>query len=436
MPTINQLTGGTDMSQEVYEANRSYYSSAYSALDRAKQISANQVRQTYGQAIGETYLQGQQAQANIGASAYGKNYKTYLQNQLNRSLENAYNTYLSKQESVISEATSAYDKAMSNITSNIQQTGAEIGEYRDKYATGLIQYGANLVKSGAFKLKDYTDYAAYKADNPDNPMSEEDFLKAKQLANINWARLNGLYDTEGNINWDATKTALYAKRGERGEILTDEYGNVVDYLNEMSAEGKDILNYLMTYNNTGFGTYQDWLSENDKDLYEWSIKRSVLGDPTNAYTAMKTLGLDKTKNYNDLDALMKDLTPTQTVNLLSSYTKNISTSLPDPDNWKYKNAIKEYRGNQQQEELKKATKKTDEAYNKAVENLKDVYKNLGLEEEMKEFFSENNLKKLFNTNSTKARRGSTDTPEKYKAKLESRLKLLIEESVKYAEKHK
>lgn len=368
---INQLTSGTDMSQEVYEANRPYYSAAYSALDRAKQIAANQVKQTYGQAIGETYLQGQQSQAAIGTSALGKNYKTYLQNQLNQNIQNAYNNYMSQQSQALEKATSAYDTAMSNITSGIQEAGQTLGAYRDRYASGAIEYGANLVKSGAFKLKDYTDYNAYKAGElanvgEENLLNEEEFLKQKRQQEIDWMKFEGLYNAEGNINWEAVKTALYAQRNEAGEVLTDEYGNaLIDNPGELSTQGQDIFDYLMRYDQKGFENYQSWLAKNDKDLYEWSVQRSILNDPTNAYTAMKTLGADGVYSFVER---FGGLTEKQTEKVFSNF------------NIVVKEATKE--------NFDSTGKENIETFQKGINSISQFYEELGLESLLPKEFTE------------------------------------------------
>lgn len=418
----NYLTGGTDMSQEVYEANRPYYSSIYSSLDRAKQIAANKVKQSYGEQIGNTYLQGQQASANINSSALGANYKQYLQNQLQQNINRAYDTYLSNQQQDIAEATSAYDTAMQNLTSGINEQGVEFGEYRDRYATGLFQYGSDLIKQNAFGMKDYEDYKAYKDSNPNSKLTEEEFLKEKKLAELNWFRIKGLYDESGEANWDAIKTALYANRDENGDIITDEYGNVLGYQNEFTTQGQDLLNYLMTYNKDGFKDYQQWLGENDKDLYEWSMKRSALGDATNAYSAMKTLGLNKGRNYTDLVETVSNLTPGELDGYLTEVSNSIDPSLPEVN--------KRLWDGEWQHDRERSTKATDKAYSEKLQELKNIYKDLGLEKEMESFFDSKNLQRLFKANKLQDHRSTT--AEAYHRRMEKRLELLIKESKEFA----
>ena len=357
----NYLTGGTDMSQEVYEANRPYYSSIYSSLDRAKQIAANQVKQSYGEQIGNTYLQGQQASANINSSALGANYKQYLQNQLQQNITRAYDTYLNQQQQDITEATAAYDTAMQNLTSGITEAGQTLGDYRDRYASGAIEYGANLVKSGAFKLKDYADYNAYTTAEQgkvgkENLLSEEEFQRQKRQQEIDWLKFEGLYDAEGNVNWDAVKTALYAQRNEAGEILTDDYGNaLMDGSGELSTQGQDIFDYLMKYDQKGFENYQGWLSKNDKDLYQWSIQRSILNDPTNAYTAMKTLGADGVYSFVER---FGGLTEKQTEKIFSNF--DIAVEEVTRENFDSKG------------------KENIESFQKGIDAMSQLYNDLGL----------------------------------------------------------
>ena len=351
----NYLTGGTDMSQEVYEANRPYYSSVYSSLDRARQIAANQVKQNYGEQMGNTYLQGQQAQADIGSSALGANYKQYLQNQLQQNINKAYDNYLSQQQQDITKATSAYDTAMSEVTNYITSKGQEYGQNRDKMATAAIMYGGQLTQSDYFKLRNYKNYGDYKSENPDG-LSEKDFNKQKRQAEIDYMKFEGLYDDYGNVNWDNVKTALYAKRNEEGEIVTDPYGNaLMDESGELSTQGKDIFDYLMKYDQKGFENYQGWLSKNDKDLWEWSMQRSILNDPTNAYSAMKTLGADGVYSFVER---FGGLTEKQTEKLFSNFKINVEEV--SKENWYDKG------------------KENIEKYKKGIDSIVDLYADLGL----------------------------------------------------------
>lgn len=346
----NYLTAGTDMSQEVYEANRPYYSSMYSSLDRARQIAANRVKESYADQMGSTYLQGQQAMANIGSSALGSNYKTYLQNQLQENINKAYDNYLSQQQQDISKVTSAYDQSINNLTNYITSEGQKLGDYSDRYATGLIQYGGEyLTKSDYFKLRDYAnyedyknakgilteeqfwkqnkyleyyDYKAYLEDQIANGiLSEEQFNRKKRQAEIDYKMFEGLYDEQGNVNWENVKTALYAKRDEAGEIVTDQYGNaIMDESGELSTLGKNIFDYLAAYDKEGFENYQNWLEKKDKDLFEWSIQRSILGDPSNARTAWKRLGADGTYSFVER---FGGLTEKQTQEIFSNFEVNL-----------------------------------------------------------------------------------------------------------------
>ena len=100
-----------------------------------------------------------------------------------------------------------------------------------------------------------------------------------------------VFNTDGTINEDRLKTAVFSELDADGNIKTDSAGNPI-ITSDLNLKGIEMLDKLNSMNSEEYGSYSAWLSENNKDLYQWSVQRAMLGNGTNAAAAMANMGAD------------------------------------------------------------------------------------------------------------------------------------------------
>jgi outer membrane lipoprotein SlyB len=347
------IFNATDMTQEVYNANAPYYSSVYQELDRSKQIAAGAVNSAYDNAVASAYAQSQQGMSQIGGSNLGSGYKTALQSGMQAQLNQAYDQFQAGRAQDVYNATADYQKASDNLTAGIQKEGLALGQkvadYNSEAVTGYLSY---LNKQGMLEAGKYSSYADFKAANPNSQLTEGQF-RAQNAINSKYSKI---FDKNGNMNYDELKMALFGERDEKGELT----GKMTADLNTVGIDMMDQLHNVMSTDQ--FDSYSQWLSKNDKNLYEWSIQRSVIsGDRNMAQTAMKYMGADDTYSFVER---FGGLTEKQTTKLFGDFDKSLSLLTANTGNYETVQA------------------QNAATYRALVKNADDMFKELGLTAEL------------------------------------------------------
>lgn len=287
-----------DLSRDIYEAN-SGYRQFYGQMNFARQANELGSAAGYNEAIGKAYMASQRQQNLVAQSEYGTQGQRNLNQQLNSALSNAYDTYRSQHAQGVAETGQKVDASIGEVAGDLRKTGQELGSKYAQYQEGAFRWLEDLNQQGFLnrggQFDTYEEYTQWHTDqaqldsegNPIEPMSEGEWRAA-------WANqqvFKDVFDAEGNINEDKLKTAIFSQLDEDGNIMKDEAGNPI-ITADLNTKGIEMLDKLNSLSSEEYGSYSSWLAKNNKELYQWSVQRAMLGNGTNAAAAMANMGAD------------------------------------------------------------------------------------------------------------------------------------------------
>lgn len=340
-----------DLSRDLYESNAGYRQ-YYGQMNYAKQATEDASATSYNDAITKAYMSGQKNKAALKQTDYGSGAANQLNSRLNETLMSAYEQYRAKHTQGVSEATATLDEGIASVNEQLHKTGRELGTNYAKYQEGAFRWLEDLKRGGYFNdggqfdsyqeyvawkdqlAADYPDYETYKLDYESQypkgydsagnyiPMLTQEQFESEKLSEGQWRAawakqqvFKDVFNKDGSLNEDALKTAIFSELDEDGNIKTDESGNPI-VTGDLNIRGIEMLDRLNALDSKEYGTYSEWLSKNDKDLYMWSVQRAMLGNGTNASAAMENLGSDGVYSFMER---FGGLTQSQTEELFSEF---------------------------------------------------------------------------------------------------------------------
>ena len=325
------------------------FGSLYAANELAGARATQQVEQQYGEQIGAAYKTAMAQRANILESNLGTGYKTELSDDVQKSLNQAYDAYMSKMS-----------QSKQQIAETVSEANAEVDDVLQKYAENTAAYRTA-----------HGDYAQSWVDYMRNNLSEEEY--AKFITSPDWRNYVTLdfgddesaasqYQllqkfVDAGIMTDQQLRETYAKYyrlktteelstpafveevdPETGETFR-KYTSIVDDEGNITAAGKNYFDFLENYAATREGkgpSWEEYLSENNPELLDWAKTYNPYNytdDPTNAGTFRTVYGTASTdykytflEEYGGLSKKEIDATFGEMTSIMNKSVDDINTS--------------------------------------------------------------------------------------------------------------
>lgn len=254
-------------------AGRKTWSEMYLKTDLAAKQAEAAVKYDYAKDIAEAYSASQQNIASIYGSNYGHGYKQAAVDELNASLQEAYDSYKKAYQEGIADVQQGSAETKNQITSLLEQQA----EYTSMYEQAHVDYAKYL-----FDKLETGEFTVDKLDEKGGILEKGD-LPADLFSRPGWQRLVKT-DEQGNL--------VFKSEQELRDIMYDEQGRLTlqaldlyDFVeNDLATEG-------------GRYTFGKYLSEQDEanktNLLEWATSYNPYDytSPTNAAQFKELVGL-------------------------------------------------------------------------------------------------------------------------------------------------
>ena len=254
------------------------FGSLYTANELAGARAEQQVEQQYGEQIGLAYKSAMAQRSNILSSGLGQGYKTELSNDVQKSINEAYDKYMSD----LSSAKQSIAQNVNKVTSSIDTTlGAE--------AENVAAYNNAL-----------GDYYVARDEEMRNTLSEEDYIKYTR--DPLWSKyytydfsdnpeLQGVYERMSKLGLNEDELARAFSQYRRLKTLDElskveyedvvdpdgtvrrEYSSLFDEDGNLTLAGVDFYDQLENFaaQREGQGTsFGEYLQAKNPELFEWA----------------------------------------------------------------------------------------------------------------------------------------------------------------------
>ena len=282
----NMVRSGRD------KQGNSIFGGMYTAISRAGDIAEQRVAKEYSNYMGQAYASSLQQRAALGAYDVGENYAKYAQGQLDNALEQAYQSYIGKQNTDVAslkENVQANYDAIDTTISDQAQHFMDFKDALDKYYRWRYDWWQknsnyddargegmqNIFTTDATKKRYLTERATGDAVDTNYVTIDGKEYRLKTIDELN----KDMYsiDKNGNLILNDIGTQFYS-----------------ELLNEATNTGNEAV------------SFETYLKENNPKLLEWAMSGNpyayaadAFGNTTNLSTARGYFGLDSAENTYD-----------------------------------------------------------------------------------------------------------------------------------------
>ena len=282
------------------------FGSLYAANELAGARATQQVEQQYGEQIGAAYKTAMAQRANILESNLGTGYKTELSEDVQKSLNQAYDAYMSKMSQSKQQIAETVSEANAEVDDVLQKYAENTAAYRTAhgdYAQSWVDYMRNNLSEEEYAKfitsPDWRNYVTLDFGDDEKAASQYQLLQKFVDAGImtdqqlreTYAQYYRLKTTEEL----STPTFVEEVDPETGETFR-KYTSIVDDEGNITAAGKNYFDFLENYAATRQGkgpSWEEYLSENNPELLDWAKTYNpynYTADPTNAGTFRTVYG--------------------------------------------------------------------------------------------------------------------------------------------------
>ena len=276
------------------------FGSLYAANELAGARATQQVEQQYGEQIGAAYKTAMAQRANILESNLGTGYKTELSEDVQKSLNQAYDAYMSKMSQSKQQIAETVSEANTEVDDVLQKYAENTAAYRNahgEYAQSWVDYMRNNLSEEEYAKfitgPDWRNYVTLDFGDDESAASQYQLLQKFVDAGImtdqqlreTYAKYYRLKTTEEL----SAPTYVEEVDPETGETFR-KYTSIVDDEGNITAAGKNYFDFLENYAATREGkgpSWEQYLSENNPELLDWAKTYNPYNytdDPTNAGT--------------------------------------------------------------------------------------------------------------------------------------------------------
>ena len=325
------------------------FGSLYAANELAGARATQQVEQQYGEQIGAAYKTAMAQRANILESNLGTGYKTELSEDVQKSLNQAYDAYMSKMSQSKQQIAETVNEANTEVDDVLQKYAENTAAYRTahgEYAQSWVDYMRNNLSEEEYAKfitsPDWRNYVTLDFGDDESAASQYQLLQKFVDAGIMtdqqlreaYAKYYRLKTTEEL----STPTFVEEVDPETGETFR-KYTSIVDDEGNITAAGKNYFDFLENYAATRQGkgpSWEDYLSENNPELLDWAKTYNPYNytdDPTNAGTFRTVYGTASTdykytflEEYGGLSKKEIDATFGEMTSIMNKSVDDINTS--------------------------------------------------------------------------------------------------------------
>lgn len=233
---------------QLEDANRNYYgqrtwAEMFGNLDLSKQLGTENLIQNYGAIVGEAYKASKANQSAILGSNIGQGYKNAMLEENQLALDKAYDSYMSQyltEQAQLNQSVETQRQAINKELDTLAQRTADYGNAHFDYLQALWdKHEAGELNFNPFELTQFQKF----------------------------------FTTE--LDADGNEIKTFKPMSEIQESLFDAQGN----LNQQGIDFFDMLEHDQHLNSYSFA---DYLSETDKELYEWGLTENPYNFAPNA----------------------------------------------------------------------------------------------------------------------------------------------------------
>ena len=325
------------------------FGSLYAANELAGARATQQVEQQYGEQIGAAYKTAMAQRANILESNLGTGYKTELSEDVQKSLNQAYDAYMSKMSQSKQQIAETVSEANTEVDDVLQKYAENTAAYRNahgEYAQSWVDYMRNNLSEEEYAKfitgPDWRNYVTLDFGDDESAASQYQLLQKFVDAGImtdqqlreTYAKYYRLKTTEEL----STPTFVEEVDPETGETFR-KYTSIVDDEGNITAAGKNYFDFLENYAATREGkgpSWEQYLSENNPELLDWAKTYNPYNytdDPTNAGTFRTVYGTASTdykytflEEYGGLSKKEIDTTFGEMTSIMNKSVDDINTS--------------------------------------------------------------------------------------------------------------
>ena len=325
------------------------FGSLYAANELAGARATQQVEQQYGEQIGAAYKTAMAQRANILESNLGTGYKTELSEDVQKSLNQAYDAYMSKMSQSKQQIAETVSEANTEVDDVLQKYAENTAAYRNahgEYAQSWVDYMRNNLSEEEYAKfitgPDWRNYVTLDFGDDESAASQYQLLQKFVDAGImtdqqlreTYAKYYRLKTTEEL----SAPTYVEEVDPETGETFR-KYTSIVDDEGNITAAGKNYFDFLENYAATREGkgpSWEQYLSENNPELLDWAKTYNPYNytdDPTNAGTFRTVYGTASTdykytflEEYGGLSKKEIDTTFGEMTSIMNKSVDDINTS--------------------------------------------------------------------------------------------------------------
>lgn len=297
---------------QLSEANRDYmgrktWENLYGSIDLAKQAQTSQLESDYASAMSSAYASAYQNEADVLASNLGTGYKLDMISDIDKSLQEAYDSYRNNYLQGISEIETNASEAATGITNALTQKA----DYTKQFASKPYEYLQWLYdKYSEVEDKDniFVNDKLWSRYTTIDPETKERQLKSwEDIANI----------------------GAFEEYVDNFGVTQKEWSGMFDDQGNLTVKGAEFYDQMLNdfANRDPSLSFGNWLYNTDEELYNWAKSY----DPYN-YTEAGTnlgsfqtmVGLTSTDQQYSFIERFGGLTENEMNNMYSEFTADIN----------------------------------------------------------------------------------------------------------------
>lgn len=254
------------------------FGSLYTANELAGAKAEQQVEQQYGEQIGQAYKAAMAQRSSILSSNLGEGYKTELSEDVQKSITQAYDKYMSDLSSAkqsiaqnVSKVTSSIDTALSTEAENLAAYNNALGDYyvaRDEEMRNTLSE-EDYIKYTRDPL--WSKYYTY--DFSENPAAQNIYENAAKLGFDEDALAKVFSQYRRLKTLDELSQVAYEDVIDPDGTVRREYSSLFDEEGNLTLAGVDFYDQLENFaaQREGQGTsFGEYLQTKNPELFEWA----------------------------------------------------------------------------------------------------------------------------------------------------------------------
>ena len=254
------------------------FGSLYAANELAGARATQQVEQQYGEQIGEAYKTAMAQRANIIESNLGTGYKTELSEDVQKSLNQAYDKYMSDLSQSKQKIYETVSKANSQVDDALSTEAKNLAEYNNALSDYYVAYDEEL--RNTLSEEDYFNHTIdplwskyYDYDFSSSPEMQQNYemMKKLGLSEDNLARIFNQYRHLKSM--DELSQVAYEEVTDPDGTVRREYSSLFDEEGNLTLAGVDFYDQLENFaaQRKGQGTsFGEYLQEKNPELFDWA----------------------------------------------------------------------------------------------------------------------------------------------------------------------